>query len=129
MLWEVALHSSDAEQDNDSRRAPETNQPDVVSSDEDRPLCWRQKAEMKASTTHWETDSDEEKPLAQRITVEDAARQGNCASMEIALLTAAERAAGVAHFSSSLPPQTRAEFELAYASAIALEPRRPWASA
>lgn len=91
--------------------APET-------SDEDKPL-----SQLKRPRPSSPSESEEDKPLAQRA-VQAAAVQATRPRVEtsrlVALGMSAERAAGVARFSSSLPPHTRTGFELAYAYAAAL---------
>ena len=98
------------------------------SSDEDRPLSQLKRARRVSPSA-----SEEDTPLAQRAmqtaavqtaAVEAAAVQAARPRVETARLVAlgmpAERAAGVARFSSSLAPHTRTGFELAYAYAAAL---------
>ena len=103
------------------------------SSDEDRPLSQLKRARRVSPSA-----SEEDTPLAQRAmqtaavqtaAVEAAAVQAARPRVETARLVAlgmpAERAAGVARFSSSLPPHTRTGFELAYACAAALQRPAP----
>ena len=89
------------------------------SSDEDRPLSQLKKRRRRSSPVELEEDT----PLAQRAVQSAAARlttpRGETARL-VVLGVPAERAAGVARFISSLPPHTRAGFELAYAYAAAL---------
>ena len=132
-------HSSDEDRPLCQRQAAaeiHSELPD--SSEEDRPLCKRHVRRPEAPETSDEdkplsqlkrprpsspSESEEDEPLAQRA-VQAAAVQATRPRVETSRLVAlgmpAERAAGVARFSSSLPPHTRTGFELAYAYAAAL---------
>ena len=144
-------HSSDEDRPLRQRQAAaEAQSEKACSSEEDRPLCKRHVrrpaaevpessdedrplSQLKRARRVSPSASEEDKPLAQRTgltaAVQAAAVQAARPRVETARLVAlgmpAERAAGVARFSSSLPPHTRTGFELAYACAAALERPAP----
>ena len=138
----AALGSSDEDRPLCQRRPAAKIRPELPdSSEEDRPLCSqparRPDAEASESSDEYRplsqlkkrrrrsspVELEEDTPLAQRAVQSAAARlttpRGETARL-VVLGVPAERAAGVARFISSLPPHTRAGFELAYAYAAAL---------